>query len=186
MKLVQVEKVGKLQPDAARALRRVLEEVPLQVTRAHLRPVELLAEIRRGSELQSPFWGYSGHLFGISIDIEWSAGAEEALNAHCWRATVRDSAALVDPKHFTYYGYGWKSYGAGVGSPEEARVLDLVQPYLDVAAPPAQMLGLDAADSGNALLQREALLAFQRAWLIPPSGELDLRTRVAGLAFSVA
>lgn len=188
MKLVRIAEAGNLQAEAAAALTRALRERTIRILRGAMTPCELLAARRRSLEADDFFWGYSGHLFGLSIDVEMRDGDEEALRVHGWVGLSEDRLAKKHPTHVTYYGQDWQNYERAANHgmhPEEMRVLDFLRHDLAESSPALAQLGISFAESQRPSVLREAIQAFQRAWLIPHSGELDLRTRVVSLAFQL-
>lgn len=191
MKLVRVPELGArviLREDAAKSILKVKSEVPsLKIVRSLLHPTELSHALRMGKERTCSFHGYSGHLFGLAIDIvpkdyEGSTSIEESLQVHGWRNTVEDL-----PGHYSFLGdYAegfvvtarrtrWKRDGLS----EELRILEHYGPvFLEFAHVPAlKKLGFLPSYEVDPAIVREALVRFQSAWEIEETGDADMRTK---------
>ena len=153
----------------------------------------------RKSGVQRP--GYSGHNFGLCIDIDVKdcmrrrkmakATLDAFLAARGWYCHRKDHALAAESWHYSFLGTGAEAKDYLAASAQstntaaalEAKIVDLYGAAfrLDAAQVQAALRQLrlysGAVDGMLGPLSRQAINAFQRAWQLPVTGSADARTQ---------
>lgn len=164
---------------------------------------ESLAAMQQKSGVQPP--GYSGHNFGFSFDCAVDATLRlrgwtysqllDQLEGYGWYCHRRDGQGGPESWHFNFFGSDSPKYLAlatkSWSAPLEQLIEDTYGPQFLLSIADAQTalkkLGMLAGDVDGIIgpHTEAAVGAFQRAWLLPDTSDLDPRT-MRVLAFVAA
>lgn len=185
-----------LHPTAADSFLGPVHEVAV-VSDMFRSPESSLAAVRSGRGARPP--GFSGHNYGLSIDIDVRATMRalavrskadldrwmERVGWYCHRRDHRMTPLKGECHHFNFLGIG-AAISPKVRSTSgylEARIVALYGESLRLGAEEAQAALRDLRMYGGDVdglwgpLSREACRVFQRAWGLPVSGKLDAATQ---------
>lgn len=187
-----------MQPDAAASFVVMAKELSLKVSDMFRTAEESLRAMQQKSGVQPP--GFSAHNYGMAIDIDTDAalkvggltkGAlDRLMERHGWFCHRKDGKRGMEDWHYNFFGVGdeakpWvdacassTNRAAGIESkikrtfgdqllltPEEAQIALAKMKFYSGE--------IDGKFGGGS---KQALMAFQRAWKLQPSGQLDART----------
>jgi hypothetical protein len=199
----------RLAPEAAGSLLRIEAETGGLVYTDLWRSAEVSLAARADKHgVQPP--AYSAHNFGYAIDValeetmrrrDWSyvqlVGVLEGYGWHCHRRDI--SPEKPESWHFNHLGPGYKAYLETVSARKpttwhlaaEARIQKVYGDALQLDTPGVQYnlqklkMYVGEIDGVAGPITRQGVLAFQRAWGLPATGQADEKTQRT-LAFIAA
>jgi len=166
---------------------------PVKVSDMCRSPESSLAAVKAGRGAQRP--GYSGHNYGFSIDVDvtqWlkshSKGRhkeelDEFMNEHGWYCHRKDHLRAMEDWHYNYFGDDPDRYLAACARKQRTAsgLEQLIQDHygdamtltkIDVqTALESLHLYAGAIDGLIGPISKEAILAFQRAWMLTTDGD---------------
>lgn len=193
------DRFRRLEPDAADALLALEQDTGgLIYTDVFRTAEESLAARKRKVGVAAPGW--SGHNYGFSVDVAveetlqlrgWKyADLLAAMEAHGYHGHRRDGVTgyrQMECWHFNYFGSRAAAFLQHAGESWSAPVEHLIEDTygevlkLDVRKAQAALAKLRMysgdVDGVAGPITRQSVMAFQRAWLLVPHGELDARTQ---------
>lgn len=185
-----------LHPEAAAAFRAAQTKGRIRVSDMYRSAEESLRARAQKQGVQPP--GYSAHNYGLAIDVDVddclkTFGMEKKafdamMETFGWYCHRWDSKRGFEDWHYNYLGKNPSKYVAGAvkrtrDAAIEAYIADLFGDQLQLTSEEAQIAlaklkmyrgEIDGIFGGGS---RQALMAFQRAWKLPATGELDDRTQ---------
>jgi hypothetical protein len=187
-----------LQPDAAKAYTLAAQALKLRVSDMFRTAEESLRARATKAGVQPP--GFSAHNYGLAIDIatddvmKATKLTKPALDAQMesfgWYCHRKDGKRGMEDWHYNFFGnrdeaLPWvKACAASTNRSGgiEAKIVATFGDELKLTAEEAQISlakmklyngEIDGVFGGGS---KQALMAFQRAWSLQPSGQLDKRT----------
>lgn len=187
-----------LQPDAAVAYAVIARDLKVSVSDMFRTAEESLRARAEKSGVQPP--GYSAHNYGMAIDIATDAvlaatkltkpALDDEMSARGWWCHRKDGKRGSEDWHYNFLGVGAAAtpfLAAAAKSTVRAASVDA-----RIEATFGDQLKLTPEEAQIALAKmklyngeidgifgrgsKQSLLAFQRAWKLPETGELDART----------
>lgn len=187
-----------LHPAAAAAFKPLAAHVV--VSDMFRSPESSLAAVRSGRGAKPP--GYSGHNYGLSIDIDimptWSriggialrldkGALDEHFEQYGWYCHRRDHLIGSEAWHYNHLGYeanaDIRPRAHSTAGALETKIMRLYGGQFELGETAAQMalarLRLYSGELDGVLgpLSREAICAFQRTWGLKATGSLDATTQ---------
>lgn len=193
-------RMARLHPDAAAAFTGLQTAVGQQIRVSDMfRTAEQSLQARaQKAGVQAP--GFSLHNFGIAIDIATDAvmaalkldkaALDALMKQHGWYCHRKDSKRGMEDWHYNFLGVGAAAEpflaaaakSTNTSAAGDAKILSLYKDGLTLEPKEVQeclaYLKLYSGEIDGAIGPRskEAIMAFQRAWRLQPSGQVDDRT----------
>ena len=187
-----------LQPDAAVAFQLAAPALKLRVSDMFRTAEESIRARAEKTGVQPP--GYSAHNYGLAIDIDTDAALkanrcdkaqlDQLMQAYGWWCHRKDGKRGMEDWHYNFFGTGaaaqpwhdacakFRNRASGI----EAKIVATFGDQLKLTPEEAQIalskmkLYNGEIDGKFGRGSKQALMAFQRAWRLPATGELDART----------
>ena len=185
-------------PEAAAAYAVIAKELKVSVSDMFRTAEESLRARAQKAGVQPP--GVSAHNYGLAIDIATDAvlkatgltkpALDKALEERGWFCHRKDGKRGMEDWHYNFFGVGdaakpWIAACAASTNRSggiEAKIKAVFGDQLQLTAEEAQIAlakmkfysgEIDGIFGGGS---KQALMAFQRAWRLQPSGQLDAKT----------